>query len=550
MKKIVCPAKRLLAGMLILAVLIGMLPEVHAQAAKKLPAIKSVAIKNGSKNVTKKTISVVEGKKVSLKVVVKPLKAKKSIAFKSSRSSVAKVNSKGTVTAKKAGTSKITVTVRGKNGKKKTAYVNVKVKAETKTIDVTSVTARISQSQLTVGDTAQITAIVSPANATNKNLTYTSSNENVAFVNQEGKVTAKAAGTAKITVKSSNGKSASVDLSVKDRIIDVDRVEVGILPAATVVKGNTARITATVFPADATDKTLKYTSSDETVASVDAAGKVTANETGTTTIKVETSNGKYAEVTITVCDKYSVQVKEVRIEDGDDSIYGKLYAPKQEGTWPIVILSHGYNGNNGQFEIDCQLFAENGYMAYAYDFCGGSNVSKSSGNTTDMTIFTEKQNLLSVFEYIKDMENVDTEQIFLLGGSQGGLVTTLAAEELSDQVKGMILYFPALCIADDWRRNFKTVDEIPDVYNFWDMDLGRNFFMSIREFDPYDVIGNYPNHVLIIWGDQDTVVPRTYVERAQQAYQNAEDLIVVPNVGHNSSSAIFRESALSFMREQ
>lgn len=548
MKRVVCPAKRLLAGMLVLAVLIGMLPDVHVQAAKKLPAIKSVSIKNGSKNVTKKTISVTAGNKVSLKVVVKPSKAKKSIAFKSSKSAVAKVNAKGLVTAKKAGTSKITVTVRGKNGKKKITYVKVKVKA--KTIAVKSVTARIAQSQLTVGDTAQITAIVSPSNATNKKLTYTSSNGNVASVNQEGKVTAKTAGTAKITVKSSNGKSASVNISVSNRIINVERVEVGILPAATVVKGNTGRITATVFPTNATDKTLTYTSSNEAVASVDAAGKVIAKETGEAVIKVEATGGKSAEVTVTVCEKYSVQVQELPIEDGDDRIYGKLYVPAQEGTWPIVILSHGYNGNNGQFEIDCRLFAENGYMAYAYDFCGGSTVSKSSGETTDMTIFTEKNNLLSVFQYIKNMENVDTEKIFLLGGSQGGLVTTLAAEELSDQVKGMILYFPALCIADDWRKNFKTIDEIPEVYNFWDMNLGRNFFMSIRDFDPYKVIGNYPNHVLIIWGDKDTVVPRTYVERAQQAYQNAEDLIVVPNVGHDSSSAIFRESALSFMREQ
>lgn len=545
MKKVMYSAKKLLVCVMVFAMIVGLLPDADVQAAKKTTAIQSIVVKYGSKNVTKKTISITEGKSVSLKVTVKPSKAKKKITYKSSKPAIAKVNAKGKITAKKAGTSKITITVLGKNGKKKTVYVKAR------TIAVKSVSASISKSQLTVGDTAQVRASVSPKNATNKKLTYTSSNQSVASVNsQTGQVTAKAAGTARITVKSSNGKSANVEVSVKNRVIDVEGIETGILPSATIVKGNTARITATVLPANAADKALTYTSSDETVAAVDDAGKVTAQKEGTAIITVKTSNGKSAEITLTVVGKYEVQVQEHTIQDGSDSIYGKLYAPKQEGTWPVVILSHGYNQNHGLFEADCRLFAENGYMAYAYDFCGGSTVSKSSGKSTDMTIFTEKKNLLSVFQEIKNMENVDTEQIFLLGDSMGGLVTTLAAEELSEQVKGLILYFPAMCVADDWRKTYPTIEDIPETTDFSGMKLGRNFFTSIHEFDPYEVIGSYPNPVLIIWGDQDNIVSRDYVVRAQQKYEKAKELIVVPGVGHDSSPSTFRENALLFMREQ
>ena len=81
------------------------------------------------------------------------------------------------------------------------------------------------------------------------------------------------------------------------------------------------------------------------------------------------------------------------------------------------------------------------------------------------------------------------------------------------------------------------------------MTLGSEFFTSIHEFDPYEVIGDYSNEILIIWGDKDEIVPRSYVERAQQQYQKAK-LIVVPGMGHDSSGSIFRESALSFMKEQ
>ena len=547
--------KRALVGVMVFAMLVGLLPSAEAQAAKKAPAIKSVIVKNGRKTVTKNIISLTVGKRTTLKVTVKPAKAKKSVAFKSVSPTVAKVNSKGTVTARRAGTTKITVTVRGKNGKKKTTFVKVKVKpkkpaiVKPETVEVESVSAQISNSQLTVGDTAQITAETLPKNATDRKLVYESSDTNVAAADQSGRVTAKAAGKATITVKSTNGKYAQLALDVKDKAVDVESVTMSILPASKVVVGSSAQLSVNVLPADATDQSIVYTSSDREVATVDEKGKVTAKAVGEATVKATASNGKSAQMTVTVLEKYGVQVMERTVEDGDDSIYGQLYLPDVEGTWPVVILSHGYNGNNTQFQTECRLFAEKGIMAYAYDFCGGSTVSKSSGKSTDMTIFTEKKNLLSVFKYIKELDNVDSEQIFLLGGSMGGLVTTLAAEELQGQVKAMVLYFPALNVADDWRKTFPTVDKIPETHEFWGLTLGREFFTSIHEFDPYEVIGDYSNEILIIWGDKDEIVPRSYVERAQQQYQKAK-LIVVPGMGHDSSGSIFRESALSFMKEQ
>lgn len=555
MKRTTCLAKRVLTSLIVTAMLVCLLPVPHAQAVKKQPAVKSISIKNGRKTVTKKTITLTVGEKASLKVTVKPAKAKKSIAFKSSRPTVAKVTSKGKITAKKAGTAKITVTVRGKNGKKKTTYMKVKVKAKAKptptVIAVTSVTATVSSNQLTVGETAQITANVLPANATDKRLTYASSNTDVATVEQSGKITAKKAGTANITVTAAGGKYARVSVTVKDNIIAVERITAEILPSTTILKGDEAQITAEIFPANATDKSLTYTSSNETVATVDNTGKVTAKATGTSTITVSCPNNKSADISITVAEEYEINTKELEITDGNDRIYGKLYSPKQEGKWPTVILSHGYNNNNEGFKIDCELFAKNGYQAYAYDFCGGSTTSKSSGKSTEMTIFTEKQNLLSVFNYVKSMDSVDPEQIFLLGGSMGGLVTALTAEELTTQVKGMVLYFPALCVADDHRNRFPNESDIPETDNFMDLTLGKVFYTSIRNFYVENEIGNFPNPVLIIWGTEDELVKRSYIDMAMEKYgEDKAKLIVIPNGHHYAGDAIYRESALSFMKEQ
>lgn len=119
--------KKVCAFILALAMMVSQLgvQGVTVYAAQK--TIKSVSIKIGSKNVTKKTVRMTKGSSKMMKVVVKPAASKKSVAFRSGNKKVVQVSKKGKLTAKKAGTAKVTVTVRGKNGKKKSTWVKVKV---------------------------------------------------------------------------------------------------------------------------------------------------------------------------------------------------------------------------------------------------------------------------------------------------------------------------------------------------------------------------------------------------------------------------------------
>ena len=247
-----------------------------------------------------------------------------------------------------------------------------------------------------------------------------------------------------------------------------------------------------------------------------------------------------------------ITINDLTIEYDSNKIYGQIYSPEKEGRYPAVILSHGYNGSGTDFVKECTYFAQNGYIAYAYDFCGGSVNSRSSGKSTDMTIFTEKENLLAVHDYISNLDNVDETNIFLFGGSQGGLVTSLAIEEIQDKVRAMILYFPALNIPDDWRRTYPAADNIPETTDFWGLKLGKNFFLSIHDFYTFDNIGKYPNNVLIIWGDKDDIVPRSYMETAQKTYKNAE-LVVLSGEGHGFSPSGIKtsmERILEFIKKK
>ncbi len=152
-----------------------------------------------------------------------------------------------------------------------------------------------------VGETEQLTATVLPANATNKNVTWTSSDNTVATVDTNGKVTAKKVGTAKITVTTQDGnKKAECIITVEAATVAVTGVT---LNKQTVTKkvGETEQLTATLLPANATNKNLTWTSSNDTVATVDANGKLTAKAVGTAVITVKTEDGgKTATCSVTV----------------------------------------------------------------------------------------------------------------------------------------------------------------------------------------------------------------------------------------------------------
>ena len=175
---------------------------------------------------------------------------------------------------------------------------------ETTTVDVEKVSLNKSATTLTEGESETLTATITPSNATgDKTVKWSSSNEAVAAVDSNGKVTAKKAGTAVITVTSSNGKSASCTVTVKQKEIAITGI--GLNKSTTsLTEGESETLTATIAPSKATgDKTVKWSSSNEAVVAVDSNGKVTAKKAGTAVITATSSNGKSASCTVTVKQK-------------------------------------------------------------------------------------------------------------------------------------------------------------------------------------------------------------------------------------------------------
>lgn len=210
--------RNLITLVLLMAMCVSLITPRTAEAASG-GAVKSVTLKVNKKKVNSKTITVYKGSKTKLAVIVNPSKAKKLVKYTTSKRKVATV-SKGSIIAKATGTAKITVKVKGKNNKTKTAWVKVKVvKAPTA---VKSVTLKVNKKKvnsktitLPKGWKTKLAVTVSPSGA-RKSIKYTTSNKKVATISK-GVITAKKEGTAKITVKvkGKNNKTKTVWLKVK-----------------------------------------------------------------------------------------------------------------------------------------------------------------------------------------------------------------------------------------------------------------------------------------------------------------------------------------------
>ena len=168
----------------------------------------------------------------------------------------------------------------------------------------------IAEIELVEGETATLKATITPENTTITTLTWSSSDETIATVDASGKVTAINAGTATITATTSNGLTASCTVTVKAKSAGIEGDNSQSANAITLSisewtgkEGESLSITAIISPNDAYDNTVTWSSSDSSVASVDASGLVTAIKAGTATITATTSNGLTASCTVTVKSK-------------------------------------------------------------------------------------------------------------------------------------------------------------------------------------------------------------------------------------------------------
>lgn len=195
------------------------------------------------------------------------------------------------------GTATVTAEATDESGVKASIAVTVSP------VEVTGVTLDPTTATLSVNGTKKLTATVEPADATNQNVTWESSDETVATVDENGLVTAKAKGDATITVKTEDGsKTATCEVTVNDILTPVEGVAVK-PTSVSIALNETANLTPVFTPSYASNQNVSWSSDDESVVKVDADGKLSPVGTGTATVTVKTEDGDFtADCTVEVTD--------------------------------------------------------------------------------------------------------------------------------------------------------------------------------------------------------------------------------------------------------
>jgi len=243
----------------------------------------------------KNSTTLVPNGKETLIATIQPTNASnKTINWTSSNPSTAIVDNNGTITAIASGTATIIATTVDGG---KTAICTVTVNPAN--VAVTGISLNKSTLTLNIGDFERLVPTITPSNATNQAVNWSSSNVSIATVANDGTVTAIAAGTATIIATTvDGGKTATCNVTVADPNVSVANVS---LPATLLISGSETRtLTASILPLAATNKRVRWEIDDATVAtlSVNTAFTdllvidVTSKDVGNATITVTTEDGR------------------------------------------------------------------------------------------------------------------------------------------------------------------------------------------------------------------------------------------------------------------
>ena len=205
------------------------------------------------------------------------------------------------------------------------------------------------------------------------------------------------------------------------------------------------------------------------------------------------------------------------------TIRGTEYRPEGD-CLPIAIVSHGFMAFQDSVRQYAVVLAEMGYVSYCFDFCGGCVIKgKSDGSTAEMSVLTEVKDLEAVIRYARGREYSNPEEILLMGCSQGGFVSAIAASKLNGIISKLVMFYPALCIPDDARAGkmmFAKFDpgNIPDIIRCGPMKLGKCYVRDVIGMDTYQEIQDFSGDILIVHGTKDKIVNMEYSKRAYEMY--------------------------------
>ena len=276
-------------------------------------SVNSVTLVDTNNNTLSNSMNLNIGEEVTIKFLINPsnVTLKETNWTNSDSSKVSMKDSVGYALIKgiEVGSSDIEITVKDYDGNVKTDSVKVNVINSNQPVLVSSIALSPTSVTLNPNGTYKFNVTVSPSNATNKGVTWSSSNTNVVSVDQNGNIKALKEGTAKIrvTAKDGSGKYAEASVTVESSK-PTNILVTGVSLNASTVKmyvGQSYQLIHTIKPSNATNKGVTWSSSNTNVVSV-SNGKIVGKSSGKARITVTTNDGRYSAYTdVTVINRPS-----------------------------------------------------------------------------------------------------------------------------------------------------------------------------------------------------------------------------------------------------
>ena len=231
-------------------------------------------------------------------------------------------------------------------------------------------------------------------------------------------------------------------------------------------------------------------------------------------------------------------IRELDIVRDGMRIYGKVHVPEGEGPFPVAVFSPGFGAARVYDSNMPQDFIARGIAFAAFDFCGGGPASQSDGGMLDMSVLTEAADLDAVIDAVCKFDDIDGQRLFLVGSSQGGYVSAFVAARRPEDIRALVLNFPAFCIGDDARKHLASDGSIPEEATFGGLPIGKRYLQDAIDTDIFSTIGGYGGDVLIVHGSDDEIVPPEYSVRAARVYGSKSELVILGGMRHGFRNSL------------
>ncbi|MCR4611613.1 MAG: alpha/beta hydrolase [Lachnospiraceae bacterium] len=231
----------------------------------------------------------------------------------------------------------------------------------------------------------------------------------------------------------------------------------------------------------------------------------------------------------------------------DYDFAARLFTPRDgKKTHPVIIVSHGYNSTMENCEDVAEYYANKGIAVIVFDFVGGSRNSSTEVHSSEMTAMTEMTDYEIVLDYVKNNDAFDKDNFFISGQSFGGLIATAVAERHQDEIRGVILYYPAYYMADyasevlakgptkkmtddddeDQKSDVNVSTENGDLYDWDNLLVSETYLKELSAMDMRGIIRNLNKDVMVLQGDLDEDVTLESTQSFMPYFPSAKLVII------------------------